>query len=168
MIKLSFANGGILKLVYCGCAIFSIFMVIGPFKHCFADEINFNVCEQVSDEQTAAIYHKKLFPIEQERGCQWSTKPGGMAYLQIGVIESHKNLRDYFQKEIPPNYELKKIDNLGDRCLTTVSEGYLSVIVIREGDWVLISTVNFLKIKYGGEKQEYLSDIYRNLLKNLP
>ncbi len=157
-----------MKLVYRGCAIFLIFLVIGPLKHCFADEINFNVCEQVGDEQLAAICQKKLFPIEQERGCQWSTKPGGMAYFQIGIIESQKNLRDYFQKEIPPDFELKKIDNLGHRCLTTVSEGYLSVILIRDGDWVLISTVNLLNIKYGGEKQEYLSDIFRRILRNLP
>jgi hypothetical protein len=158
----------LLKLAYRGWAIFIIFFLLGAFPRCFAGEKKFNVCEQVSDDQLTGIYQKKLFPIEQERGCQWSDKPGGRVYFQIGVIESQKNLRDFFQKEIPPNIELKKSNDLGDRCLLTVSEGYLAVVVIREGDWVLVSTVNFLKIKQRSEKQKYLWDIYRGILRKLP
>lgn len=157
----------ILKRVRRNYSIFFVFYVLVAATLSYADEANFNVCKRVSDKQLATIYSKKLFPTEQEGGCQWSNKPGGMAYFQIGVIKSQKNLREFFQKEIPPNFFLKKINDLGDRGLMTVSEGYLAIIVIREGDWVLISTVNFLYIKHGGEKQQYLWDIYRGILKNL-
>jgi hypothetical protein len=157
----------ILKLVNRSGAIFIIFYFLGVFTQCYAEGINLNVCEQVSDEQLAAIYPKKLFPTEQERGCQWSNKPGGIPYFQIGIIEGNKNLREYFHKEIPPDFELKKIKDLGDRGLMTISEGYLAIIVIREGDWVLISTVNSLYIKQCSEKHEYLRNIYRGILQKL-
>ena len=157
----------ILKLVNRSGALLIVLYLLGVFTQCYAEGINLNVCEQVSDEQLAAIYPKKLFPTEQERGCQWSNKPGGIPYLQIGVIESQKILRDYFHKEIPPDFELKKIKDLGDRGLMTVSEGYLAIIVIREGDWVLISTVDSLYIKQGGEKHKYLWNIYRGILQKL-
>ena len=157
----------ILKLVNRSGAIFIVLYLLCAFTQCYADGINFNVCKHVSGEQLAAIYPKKLFPTEQERGCQWSNRPGGIPYFQIGVIESQKNLRDYFHKEIPLNFELKKINDLGDRGLMTVSEGYLAIIVIREGDWVLISTVNSLYIKRGSEKQKYLWNIYRRILQKL-
>ena len=154
-------------MVIRSCAIYIILIILGAFTICNAGELHFNVCEQVSAKQLATLYRKKLFPSEQENGCLWSKNPGGMAYFQIGVIESQKNLRDYFQKEIPPNFTLKKINDLGNRGLMTASEGYLAVIVIREGDWVLISTVNFLNIKHGGEKQKILWGICRGILQKL-
>lgn len=157
-----------MKPAYRGSAIFIVFFLLGAFTRCFAGDIRFDVCEQVSDSQLIGIYQNKLFPIEQEQGCQWSDQPDGRVYFQIAVIESQKHLREFFQKEMPPGTELNKINGLGDRCLLTVSEGYLAVIVIREGDWVLISTVNFLKIKPRSEKQERLWDIYRKILINLP
>jgi hypothetical protein len=150
-----------------GCAILIVLIMLGAFTICNARELNFNVCEQVSAKQLAALSRIKLFPSEQENGCQWSKKPGDMAYFQIGVIESQENLRGYFQKELPPNFELDKINDLGDRGLMTASEGYLSVIAIRKGDWVLISTVNFLNIKHGSGKQKILWDIYGGILQKL-
>lgn len=69
---------------------------------------------------------------------------------------------------MPQNYKLKKISDLGDRAMMTVTDGLLSVVAIREGDWVLISTVDLLYIKQGGQKQEHLWDIYRRILRRLP
>jgi len=156
-----------LKLVNRNGIILIIFYVLGTFTLCYAEKLSFNVCKQVGEKQLSAIYSKKLYPTEQENGCQWSTKPGGMASFQIGVIESQKNLRDFFQKEIPPNFELKKINDLGDRGLMTVSEGLLDIILIRKGNRVLISTANSLYIKHGSERQKNLWDIYRRILKRL-
>lgn len=149
------------------CAIYFILIVLMAFTICNAGELKFNICKQVSAKQLAALYKSNLFPSEQENGCQWSVKPGGKAFFQIGVIESQENLRGYFEKKIPENYNLKKINNLGDRGLLTESEGYLDVIVIREGDRVLISTVDLLYIKQGNGRQKILWDVYRGILQKL-
>lgn len=158
--------GDNLKVVNSIGEIIIVFFVLGTFTLCDADGIDVNVCKQVSDAQLAAIYPRTLFPTEQKSGCQWSNNPGGRTYFQIGVIESQKNLRDFFHKEIPPGFNLKRINDLGDRGLMTVSEGILNVVVVREGNWVLISTADLLYIKNGGQRQKMLWDIYLKILEN--
>lgn len=150
-----------------GCTFSIIFILLVPFPFCNAGELNFNVCEQVSARQLAALYRTKLFSSEQENGCRWSNEPRGMTYFQIGIIEGQKNLRAYFQKAIPSDFTLMKINDLGDRGLMTTAEGYLAVIVVREGEWVLVSTVNYLFIKHRSERHKILWDIYRGILKKL-
>jgi len=59
----------------------SISILGGAQTPCFAIDINFSVCEQVSVQQLSSISQTKLFPIEQERGCQWSNKPSGIPYF---------------------------------------------------------------------------------------
>jgi hypothetical protein len=134
---------------------------------CFAGDINFSVCEQVSVKQLTSICQVKLFPVEQERGCQWRNNPSGIPYFQIGIIESHNNLRQFFEKELPANYSLMKVNDIGDRGLMTVSGEYLSAVVIRDGNWVLISTLNNIKIKMNSVKHDALWDIYRGVLHKL-
>lgn len=148
-------------------AIRAFLVILGlPFV-CHANQQVVPVCEIVDSGQLAALYASKLYPSQQENGCRWSVTPDGKAFFQIGVIESHKNLRQFFEKKIPLDYRLKKITDLGDRGLFTESGGYFSVIAIRDGNWVLISTVDLLYIKPGDTRQTVLWDIYRNVLKNL-
>lgn len=149
------------------CAIHTVLIIIGLLSLCNAEELSFDVCELVSPKQLADLYPSKLFPSHQENGCRWSNTPNGMAYFQIGIIESQKNLRHFFDKDIPPNYKLRRINDLGDRGLLTESKEYLSVIVIREGSWVLISTVDLLYIKQGEKRQKMLWAIYRGILQSL-
>ena len=132
-----------------------------------ANELAFSVCSMVSPRQLAALYSTALAPRRQANGCRWSDAPDGTAIFQIGLIQSSKNLRQFFEKQIPVNYRLRKTDDLGDRGLYTESRGYLSVIAIREGSWVLISTVDLLYIKQGDERQTVLWDIYRKILQRL-
>lgn len=151
-----------------GCAIYVVLIVLGSFMVCAASELNLNICEQVGSERLALLYRSTLFPNEETNGCRWSDRPGGKAFFQIGVLKSQKNLSDFFEKTLPPDFELIKINELGDRGLMTVSKGYLAVIAVREGDWVLISTVDLLYLKQGEERQKVLWDIYREILQNLP
>jgi len=134
---------------------------------CVAGDINFSVCDQVSVKQLTSISQVRLFPVEQARGCQWRNNPSGIPYFQIGIIESHNNLRQFFDKELPANYSLKKVTDIGDRGLMTVSGEYISAVVLRDGDWVLISTLNNIKIKMNSVKHDALWDIYRGVLYKL-
>lgn len=156
-----------MNVVIRSCSIFILFLILATITPCIAGDLNFNVCEQVSARQLSEIYSSKLFPKEELNGCRWSDKPGGIAYFQIGIIKSQNNLKQFFQKEIPTNYKLKKIDGLGDRGLMTEAKGYIDVIVIRKGDWVLISTVDLLYIKNEDARQKILWDIYHRILQTL-
>jgi hypothetical protein len=134
---------------------------------CQANALAYPVCDMVEPEQLAALYPSPLFPSQQKNGCRWSDKPGGRATFQIGIIESPKNLRRFFEAKIPADYRLEKIKDLGDRGLYTHVRGYLSVVAIRQGSWVLISTVDLLYIKAGDTRQRQLWDIFRGILKSL-
>ena len=134
---------------------------------CQAKALTYPACDMVDPEQLAALYPSPLFPSQQKNGCRWSDKPGGKATFQIGIIESPKNLRQFFETKIPADYRLDKIRDLGDRGLFTHTRGYLSVVVIRQGSWVLISTVDLLYIKTDGTRQRQLWDIFRGILKSL-
>ena len=132
-----------------------------------ASELPFSVCGMVSPRQLTALYPTALYPRQEANGCRWSDAPDGTAIFQIGLIESSRNLRQFFEKQIPANYRLRKISDLGDRGLFTESQGYLSVIAVREGGWVLISTVDLLYIKPADERQYVLWDLYRKILQRL-
>lgn len=134
---------------------------------CQANALTYPVCDMVEPEQLAALYPSPLFPSQQKNGCRWSDKPDARATFQIGIIESPKNLRQFFEAKIPADYRLDKIKDLGDRGLYTHARGYLSVIAIRQGNWVLISTVDLLYIKTGDTRQRQLWDIFRKVLKSL-
>jgi hypothetical protein len=149
------------------CVLYTVLIILGLLSIGNAKELNIDVCELVSPKQLADLYPSELFPSHQANGCRWSNTPNGKAYFQIGVIESQKNLRQYFEKDIPANYKLKRINDLGDRGLLTESKGCFSVIAIREGSWVLISTVDLLYVKQGDERQKILWDIYRGVLQSL-
>jgi hypothetical protein len=155
------------KMTMIRLAVYAILIALSPFSIGNADGLRFKVCELVSSEQLAALYPSTLYADQKENGCRWSDTPRGTAFFQIGIMESQKNLRHYFEKEIPANYKLKRINDLGDRGLLTESKGYLSVIAIREGSWILISTVDLLYIKQGDERQKMLWDIYRGILQSL-
>lgn len=148
-------------------AICTILITLNPFIIGHADDHIPPVCKMVSSEQLAALYPSKLYPSQQENGCRWSATPNGKAYFQIGIIESAKNLRQFFEKKLPPNYQLKRISDIGDRGLFTESGGYFSVIAVREGNWVLISTVDLLYIEQDDPRQTILWDIYRDILQGL-
>lgn len=149
------------------CTLCAVLLVVAHASVCGADEVPRTVCEMVSPRQLAALYPSTLYASRQENGCRWCDAPNGTAYFQIGIIRSPKPLRQYFEKQIPANHQLGKINDLGDRGLFIESNGYLSVIAIREGGWVLISTVDLLFIKQGEARHELLWDIYREILKSL-
>ncbi|WP_319521839.1 hypothetical protein [uncultured Desulfosarcina sp.] len=133
----------------------------------FAGEKSGDICRQVTAEQLSKLYRKPLYPSEHGNGCMWSKKPGGMAYLDINVHEYQKDIRQYFNKEMPSHIKLEKITDLGDDGLMTVVEGCLGVIVVKKGDRVMQSAVTFLEIEPKSDKQKVLWDIYRNVLKRL-
>lgn len=153
-------------MTFIGPTIFTALIILSPFIGHANDHVP-PVCAMVSSEQLAALYPSTLYPSQQENGCRWSATPNGKAYFQIGVIESPKNLRQFFEKNIPSKYQLKKISDIGDRGLFTESGEYFSVIAIREGSWVLISTVDLLYIKKDDARQNILWDIYREILHSL-
>ncbi|XPS86879.1 uncharacterized protein Dvar_48970 [Desulfosarcina variabilis str. Montpellier] len=149
------------------CIIYAVlFFFCLPFI-CQANALIYPVCEMVSPEQLAALYPSPLYPSQQKNGCRWSDKPNGRAYFQIGIIENSKNLRQFFEKQLPSGYHLEKIKDIGNRGLYTQSNGYLSVVAIRQGNWVLVSTVDLLYIKMGDGRQNQLWDIFRGILKSL-
>ena len=150
-----------IAIIYC------ILFIIGASINCDAGDFPYPVCEMVSPNQLAEIYPSTLFPSAQENGCRWSDRPNGKAIFQIGIIKSANGIRQFFEKELPHNYQLKKITDLGDRGLYTESKDALSVIAIRKGDWVLVSTVDLLYIQSDSKRQKQLWGIYRELLKNL-
>jgi hypothetical protein len=153
-------------MTFIGYTIFTMLIILSPFISHANDHVP-SVCAMVSSEQLAALYPSTLYSSQQENGCRWSTTPNGKAYFQIGVVESPNNLRQFFEKNIPSNYQLKKTSDIGDRGLFTEYRGNLSVIAIREGSWVLISTVDLLYIKMEDARQHLLWEIYREILQSL-
>jgi len=133
----------------------------------YAGEKQGDICRQVTAEKLSKLYRKPLYPSEHSHGCMWSKKPGGMAYLDINVHEYHKDIRQYFNKEMPSHIKLEKITDLGDDGLMTVVEGCLGMIVVKKRNRVMQSAVTFLDIKPESDKQKVLWDIYRNVLKRL-
>ena len=142
-------------------------ILAGSFVLSWADGEDIEMCALITPEQLRNIYKKPLYPKEYRRQCLWSKKPSGMAYFDIQYHNYHKDLRRYFNKELPGIVSLEEIKNLGDDGLMTVVEGSLGVIVIRKDNWVLQSAVTFLDIKPESDEHKVLWDIYRNVLKRL-
>lgn len=126
-----------------------------------------DVCKLVSATQVQKLYRKPLYPTAHTNECQWSEKPGGMADMDIHVIDADGPLRDYFAKPLPSQLKLVEITDLGDEGLMSVGEGTLGVVEIRKGKRVLQSAVTFLDIEPGSDKQAVLWDIYRAILKQM-
>lgn len=127
-------------------------------------EKSVDYCALASDEELAKLYKKPLISTASDNGCMWSEKPGGMAYLDINVHDYQRDLRKYFDAQLPSYVKLVEITDLGDGGLMTVSEGSLGVVVVRKGDRVLQSAATFLDIKPGSEKQKILWQIYGRAL----
>ena len=146
------------------CFVFPFFAA--PIE-CKAKDKNIDICNEVSAEQLAKLYKKKLYPTQNNRGCYWSENPGGMAYFDIGIHKYSQDLRDYWNKDLSSLVTLEKITDLGDEGLMGIGEGDLGVIVIRKDKLILKSAVTFLDIKPGSERHKVLWDIYRGILKNI-
>lgn len=146
------------------CFVFPCFVALTA---CMAEDKNIDICTEVSAEQLAKLYKKKLYPTQNNRGCYWSEKPGGMAYFDIGIHKYSQDLRDYWNKDLSSLVTLEKITDLGDEGLMGIGEGDLGVIIIRKDMLILKSAVTFLDIEPGSERHKVLWDIYRSILKNL-
>jgi len=126
-----------------------------------------DVCKLVSAEQVKKLYRKPLYATAHTNECSWSEKPGGMADMDIHVMDVDGPLRDYFASPLPSRLKLVKITDLGDEGLMSVGEGTLGVVEIRKGKRLLQSAVTFLDIEPGSDKQAVLWDIYREILKQM-
>lgn len=127
-----------------------------------------DICKQVSAGQLKELYRRHLYPTASDNDCFWSEKPGGMAEIDIRVVDADLPLRDYFAKSMPSGFKLVKITDLGDGGLMTVEEkGVIGIVVIRKGKRILQSSPGFLGVPLGSKKQVVLWDIYRGILKQM-
>ena len=128
---------------------------------------NIDVCKQISAEQLKILHRKQLYPTAYENECFWSERPGGMAEIDIRILDAYQPIRDYFAKPLPTRFKLVKITDLGDGGLMTVGEGMIGVVVIKKGNRILQSSPGFLDIAPGSKKQAVLWDIYRRILNQM-
>ncbi len=123
-----------------------------------------DVCGIVSQDELSQLYKKPLIAKKDGNGCIWSLKPDGMAYLHIAVQEKSREIREYFNQDLPEHIKLEAIEDLGDEGLMTVVEGSLGVIILAKKNNLIRSSATFLDIEPGSSQQQTLWHVYQRIL----
>lgn len=133
-------------------------------------DLNIDVCEAVTEADLdiiAAARRDKVVHADSlgnANRCMWAENEQGMAYLDINLAISDRDIRANFSETFPDHVELVEIRDLGDAGYMTVTEGRIGNVAIRKDKRVLNSSVVFLDIKPGSEAHDRLWDVYRRLL----
>ncbi|MFN4023585.1 MAG: hypothetical protein ACK4MQ_02030 [Hyphomonas sp.] len=133
-------------------------------------DLNIDVCEIVTpadlDIIAAARRDKVAYADSMGRAnrCMWAEREDGMAYFDITIAVSGRDIRADFPEAFPDHVELVEIRDLGDAGYMTVTEGRIGNLAIRRGNRVLSSAAVFLDIEPGSEAHDRLWDIYRRVL----
>ncbi len=133
-----------------------------------AADFSIDVCEIVTEADldiiAAARRDKVVHVTPGTNRCMWAEREDGMAYFNIQVAVSDRDIRASFPETFPDFVELAEIRDLGDAGYMTVTEGSIGNVVIRKGSRVLDSGAVFLDIEPGSEAHDRLWDIYRRVL----
>lgn len=131
-------------------------------------DLSIDVCEIVTEADldviSAARRDKVVHVTPGTNRCMWAERENGMAYFNIQVVLSDRDIRASFPDTFPDHVELVEIRDLGDAGYMTVTEGSIGNVVIRKGSRVLDSGAVFLDIEPGSEAHDRLWDIYRRVL----
>lgn len=133
-------------------------------------DLNIDVCEIVTpadlDIIAAARRDNVVHADSMGRAnrCMWAEREDGMAYFDISIAISDRDIRANFSETFPDHVELVEIRDLGDAGYMTVTGGRIGNVAIRKGNRVLSSGAVFLDIEPGSDAHDRLWDIYRRVL----
>ncbi len=131
-------------------------------------DLDINVCERVTEADLDIIAAAQRSKVVHATGgtnrCMWAESEGAMAYLDIAVAISDRNVRAFFSENFPDHVQLVEIRDLGDGGYMTVTEGRIGNVAIRKGNRVLTSAAVFLDIEPGSAAHDRLREVYRRIL----